>query len=286
MTKLRFIIVFFFITFLNTSFGNIPDIETTRLKSAGGAGVGSILLNEAAIFNPASIVFHSSSSLYYHKETNVIKNQSDDRSQEYKDSGRELLIISDTSSNVKGSFSVEQSKLNRDERFRLTSSGAASIGKATSIGFLLKYTEDNYDVSHKTFTQLDMGLTHIVSEKLSIGSLLINPTHSTTQEPTLLIGVHYTLFGNMDLILDVGATYEDKPDENTLQRAALQLKVFDSLYLRTAKFHDKIQSTQGQAWGVSWIGPKLSIEYAFKSFSNINEEEEYQENTLALVLVF
>lgn len=295
MFYIRLIILCFFSLFSNKSFAFLQDIETAQLKSTGGAGVGSLLLNESAIFNPAAASFHSNSSIYYSKETVSLKNRNSLRDKKFRDSNRELLIISDTSSNVKGGFSFEKSKVHQDERIRATSSLASTINKSTSLGVLLKYTEDNYASSHKTFTQVDIGLIHIVKEGFSIGVLINNPTHASRSEPVATIGMHYNVFGNMDLIVDAGTTYEDKPEENTLQRAALQLQVFNSLYLRTSQFYDKISEINGVSWGFSWVGPKLSLEYAYKTYealdndedpSIIFEDEKVIENVLSLVLVF
>tara|TARA_B100001971_G_scaffold213155_1_gene245663 strand:- start:264115 stop:264999 length:885 start_codon:yes stop_codon:yes gene_type:complete len=290
----RLIILCFFTIFSNNSLAFLQDIETAQLKSTGGAGVGSILLNEASIFNPASIAFHDKTSIYYSKEQVALKNRNPDRNRKFKDSSRELFVLSDTSSQVKGGFSVEQSKVNRDERFRITSSASSLISKSTAMGILIKYTEDDYAQSHKTFTQVDLGLTHIFRKGLSVGALFQNPTHANRSEPVAILGIHYNLFANMDLILDAGTTYEKKPEENTLQRLAVQLEVFGSLFLRTSQFHDKISEIKGTSWGFSWVGPKLSLEYAYKSFeplsndepSIIYEDEKVIENTLALVLVY
>jgi hypothetical protein len=293
MKNFSLLIVLSFIFFLNDSFANIIDIETTRLKGTSGAGTGSILLNEAAILNPASIAFHSNSSLYYNKESGTLKGKSDDRIKDYKPSSRELLIISDTSSSVKGGFSLEKSKVDRNERLRVTSSSSAPIGKSTAIGFLLRYTEDKYEVSHKTYTQLDIGIMHIFSEKLTFGAVLNDPGRASNVDPTLVTGIQYNVFTNFDLILDAGVGYQEKPEENTFQRMALQLKVFNSLFLRSSRFHDKIQNTQGTSWGISWVGPKLSIDYAYRTSTNLDEDEsflydkeKFEENSIAIVLVF
>lgn len=294
MFYIRLTILCFFGLFSNNSFAFMQDIETAQLKSTGGAGVGSLLLNEASILNPASAPFHSKSSVYYSKENVVLKNQNNQRSRDFKNGERELFVITDTSSNVKGGFAVERSKIDQNKRFRISSSGAATFSESTSMGLLLKYTEDKYAQSHLTYTQLDFGLMHIVKKGLSFGLLVKNPTHANREDPVAILGMHYNIFANMDLILDVGTAYEDKPEDNTLQRAALQLQVFNSLFLRTSQFYDKISEISGTSWGFSWVGPKLSIEYAYKTFEPLNnddtsiifEDEKVIENVLSLVVVF
>lgn len=295
MSLYRLFILCFFTIYSNVSLAFLQEIETAQLKSTGGAGVGSVLLNEAAILNPASIAFHNKTSIYYGKELIALKNSSDDRPKKFRDSSRELFTISDTSSQVKGGLSLEKSKIDRDSRFRITSSGASAIGKSTALGMILKYSEDEFESSHKTYTQLDFGLLHSVKDGLSFGAVLQNFTHANRNDPVLLVGIHYNLFANMDIIFDAGTTYEDDPEENTLQRGALQLQVFNSLFLRTAQFYDKISEIKGNSWGFSWVGPKLSLEYGYKTYEPINdddqvaliyEDEKVVENTLSLVLVY
>ncbi len=60
--KLSLLALFSF-TFKAYAFTRVHDFETTRLKSTSGAGVGSILLEEAAVLNPASLSFFSISYL-------------------------------------------------------------------------------------------------------------------------------------------------------------------------------------------------------------------------------
>ncbi|MBF0367814.1 MAG: hypothetical protein HQK50_19760, partial [Oligoflexia bacterium] len=55
----------------------IHDFETTYLQSTAGTGVGSLLMDESAILNPASISFFNLSSFYLQRTTTDFK---DDKS--------------------------------------------------------------------------------------------------------------------------------------------------------------------------------------------------------------
>ena len=48
----------------NSLFARVRNFETARLKSTAGAGVGSVLMDESTILNPAPIAFFNVSSVY------------------------------------------------------------------------------------------------------------------------------------------------------------------------------------------------------------------------------
>ncbi len=63
----------------------IRDFETTRLQSTSGAGVATILVNEASVLNPATIVFVPVSSFYYQNGNSKFEVPSPLRSADYSD---------------------------------------------------------------------------------------------------------------------------------------------------------------------------------------------------------
>jgi len=69
LAKKRFLsLIIFLLISLNLSANtNFSTVQTTRLKSTGGAGVGSILMEEATFLNPAPIAFYNLSSVYLQK---------------------------------------------------------------------------------------------------------------------------------------------------------------------------------------------------------------------------
>ncbi len=52
------------VTIHNFAFARIHEYQTTRTKSVGGGGTGSVLLEESAFLNPASISFFQTSSIF------------------------------------------------------------------------------------------------------------------------------------------------------------------------------------------------------------------------------
>src|SRR5690606_38611089 len=128
----RFLILLALISTFNQAFAKLKDLTTTRLIGSGGAGVGSILMTDAALLNPASIAFYNSSNFYYQKWGSELNEESDLRAQDYKDGIGENIIISDTSSQAKGTFAYQNYKERGFKRTRFSSSMAAPISKKTA----------------------------------------------------------------------------------------------------------------------------------------------------------
>lgn len=282
---------------INFAHGQIRDFETTRLLSTAGAGVGAVLVNETAILNPASIAFYSTSSLYYQRNNSSIDEISQDRTAaqtDFKDGDSEALVIADTSSRLKGTFSYQRQYEDSNRRIRYTSSLANNFSEKQSFGLLYRYTidstpEDRSDIFH----QFTLGYSYIHSPKLSFGAVLIDPFETKKDDVRFIAGFQYEVLLNIFLLVDFGTNYAYDAQENTLTRIALQLSIFKSLYARVGQSHDKATNLKSNSWGVSWVGPRLSLDYAYKTSQNISktadylfQNEELIEHSLALSVRF
>lgn len=292
-TFLKLSIILSFLTLLTTPAGaKLRKMDSTRLMSTSGAGIGAVLLNEAAFLNPASIYFFKESSLYYQKGAANLEDESELRDDSYSDGSNEAFLITDTSSALKGSFSYQYQSENGETRKRLTSSASTHMSKKSSFGVLYRYTEDDTLNGHKVFHQAVFGMTYVVDPRLTLGAILEDPFLANKEDTRLAGGLQYALTQNFLILADIGANYNDEPEDKNFWRAAGQAQFFKRFYLKYGKFEDKIESLRGNSWGLSWIGPKLGIEYAFrksKAFAdsqNFFDDEEIEEHSLALSLVF
>jgi hypothetical protein len=277
MIKFNVISIVLLFTLLTTNVAaKIRDFETTRLQSTSGAGVATILVNETSILNPAPIVFIPVSSFYYQKGKSKVDSESDGRSRGFSDGSSQMYLLSDSTTALKGTFSYQDHSEQHSRRRRFTSSLASNSGKKTAFGVLYRYTIDQYsDDEEKKFHQGVLGFTHIYSEQLVIGGILVDPFLSNKEDAKTVIGMQYSLTSNFFLIIDSGANFNDDPEENTLFRGALQVNFLKDLYLRAGQFHDKTTNLKGNSWGISWIGPRLSFEYAYKTSEIISEDADY-----------
>ena len=298
MSNLNFFLIFFSLTVLlcYKSVAQVRDFETTRLQSSSGAGVASILVNETAVLNPAPIVFIPISSFYYQKGTSNLDSKSEKRVKNYSDGSSQMYLISDSTSQLKGTFSYQGQDENRFSRKRFTSSIASNLGKKSAIGVLYRYTVDDDKVldEENKFHQAVFGFTHIHSERLSLGGIIVDPFLANKKDAKVVLGFQYNLTENFLLILDGGANFNEKPHKNTLYKGAFQVNFFKDLYLRIGQYRDKTTKLKGSSWGISWIGPRLSLEYAYKT-SEVLEDfadqylykgEQFIESSLSLALVF
>lgn len=271
----------------------IRDFETTRLQSTSGAGVASILVNEASILNPAPIVFVPVSSFYYQKGSSKLDTLSKERTGGYANGSSQMYLLSDSTTRLKGTFSYQDHSENGSRRKRFTSSIANNAGKKTSFGILYRYTIDKDGADEKKYHQAVLGFTHIYSNDLIIGGIIVDPFLSNKEDARTILGFQYSLTQNFFLIIDGGSNFHDHPKENTLSRGALQVNFIKDFFIRTGQFYDKTTNLKGKSWGISWIGPKLSIEYSYKTSEIISEnsdtlykDEQIIETSLAFALVF
>ena len=290
-----FIILLAVLTFGGNAQSKIRDLETTRLMSTSGAGVASILVNEASFLNPAPIVFIPSSAFYYQKGSSSMTTESEDRISDFGNGSNEVYLLSDASTQLKGTFSFQKQAENRFRRKRYTSSFASNWGKRTAIGFLYRYTIDEDIIldEEKKFHQGTMGLSHIYSEKLAFGAVLVDPFLSNKGDSRLIGGIQYNLVSSLLLILDYGVDFNDQPHKNNFTKGALQINFFQDLFLRAGRHEDQITGVKGDSWGISWIGPRLAFEYAVKSSEVTEKKSEYLlkgdkfiESSLSIAIIF
>ena len=273
----------------------IRDFESTRLQSTSGAGVASILVNESSILNPAPIVFVPVSAFYYQKGSSNLDSKSPNRTENFSNGSNQMYLLSDSSGQIKGTFSYQDQAENQYTRKRYTSSLAANSGKKTSFGILYRYTIDNDSLldEENIFHQGVLGFTHIHSPSLTFGGVIIDPFLSNKEDARVILGFQYQLTSNFYLIVDGGTNFNEDSEENTVSRGALQVNFFKDLFLRTGKFHDNASNLKGSSWGISWIGPRLSFEYAYKTSEVIQDKTDYLikneqivESSLSMAIIF
>jgi hypothetical protein len=258
---------------------NIRDFSTTRMMSTSDAGVGAILVNESSFLNPASIAFFSDSSIYYQKnqaELDETSQERNDASDSFKSGEEEALVIADTSGRLKGTFSYQRQRENGSSRIRYTSSFSRAFAKGQSFGLLYRYTMDRTPSDHSDiYHQVTFGYSFIRSNKLSFGLIVVDPFSQKDEDVRAIAGLQYQLVDNLFLLLDAGTNYALDAAENTLTRMAFQVSFYRGFFLRLGKYYDNSTNFQGQSWGISWVGPRLSIDYAYRTTEQIEKNTDY-----------
>ena len=268
-------------TMANTPY-KIRDFETVRLKSTAGAGVGSMLLNESAVLNPATVAFFNFSTFYIQREQSEMANTGDREWAENQfndESGNTALIIADaTNPNMKGTMAYTTQQEGTEKRKRVSAAFGKPIGKKSSIGMLYRYTIENSlldgeDADSQKFHQLSMGAFHAIEDNLTIGIVANDIAKQRTGESKVIAGGQYFYRDIIALIFDFGIDpYAETMSDNFLYKGAVQLNFFSDLYLRGGVFTDKIDRVRGNGIGLGWVGPKLVIDFAFKNSKPMSDD--------------
>lgn len=262
----------------SVSHGYLPNFETTRTQSLAGAGVASLLINESSILNPASIAFFNQSTLYYQKTDSDFRNN---------DSRSQVLLLTDTSSTLKGGVSlITQNDDDNNKRTRISGSMASNIGKNNSFGLIYRYSDEKSDLRDEVYQQIVLGYTHIYNEALTFGATIVDPSQEIKEQFHFTLGVQYIIFTNLALLLDVGSGDTQNYDDESFVKTAIQLQSFKRFYLRYGQFEDKMTNLKGHSWGASWVGPKFSIDYGHKNAQTIDSDFDFIEQSLSLTVLF
>ncbi len=271
----------------------IPRFETTRMKSTGGSGVASILMDEATFLNPATIAYYKQASLYFQRsglETTQTGSVNPSAPQEYDQMS---IIASDAKGLTGGSLSYNTIEYQGQEIKRFSSAFGRPLGKKSSFGVNLSHTKEkvfnNDDILvEQDFTQVTFGVAHAISEEFTVGLIVEDPFQERPEETRAVTGFQYVYKGFVSLMFDMGADYNQNLSDTLLWRAGSQLKVFDDFFLRFGAFNDKGRQEKGSGAGVGWLQPKLVIELAVKNSELLESEllnqtgEEIRETSFSL----
>ncbi|MCB9060576.1 MAG: hypothetical protein H6622_03530 [Halobacteriovoraceae bacterium] len=266
-----YIIILLFI--LNPAFADEIDalgqrqLTTTRLQSTGGAGIGSLLLDEATILNPAALTFFNITNIYYQRSSSELK--MDEVNQLRNDADySNLFVLTDASGTLKGSALYSDFKHNNLSRRSIGGSISSAIGKVSSFGVsYLKTQFEGIDV--KDQNTLTFGVTHVITENLTSGAVIVNPFSKRKEEQSIKVGFQYFYLSFITLMLDIGTKYRMELDKNFLYAAAIQFKIFSDFFLKFGTFKDQGENKKGNGIGILWAQPKLSFGFSINQSKNI-----------------
>lgn len=270
-----------FIIYSISALGNIRDFETTRMKSTGGTGVGSILMDEATILNPAPIAFFNVGSVY------LSKGSSENTAQGLATDNTDQLgvIVSDAKGNTAGSFSYQSQSFGNQKRKRLGAALSAPFNKKSAMGISVRRTTDEIIGSEKTeYIQTVVGVTHAVSQEFTMGFVAVDPLKKRETDSMGIFGAQYVFKDFISVMADAGANYYKELSETFLYRGALQFKLLDDFYARFGYFRDKGKEEKGTGVGLGWVQPRLVIEAALKNTENVSQDDngEVSETSISL----
>ena len=261
----------------------VHDYETTRLKSTAGAGVGSLLANESALLNPASMAFFSSSSFYFQKEQFEYSEQSEKKqaaSPIYSAlSESRGIIFTDSRSPLRGALAHQKQQEGPFQRRRLSMALASVMNRDSALGLLFRKTTDiGPSLAKDKYYQLVIGSTRIIDEKFTVGAIIIDPLKVKPQDVRAIVGGQYVFKNILTFMFDIGGNYAQDLAESRLFRGAFQLGFLKDFFLRAGVFEDRSLDEKGNGFGVAWLGPKLVLEASVKKTKDLRLKENPVKN--------
>lgn len=257
----------------------VPRFETTRMKSTGGAGVASLLLDEATYLNPATIAYYKNSSLYFQKSGLEATQTNSNSTQEFDSMS---IIASDAKGLTGGSLSYNTIDYRGQNIKRFSSAFGRPIGEKSSFGVNLSYSKEKVynesgELVEQDFKQTTFGVAHAISESVTMGVVVYDPFKDKENDTLAVSGMQYVYKGFVSLMFDIGADYNRNLSDTLVWRAATQLKLFNDFFLRFGTFDDKGKMEKGNGAGIGWIQPKLVIELAIQNLDVLEEKSMNQE---------
>lgn len=254
----------------------IHDFETTRLKSTAGAGVGSILMDEATALNPAPIAFFNMGSIYLQKSSSNITPDEASIGETMSETDTMAAIISDAKGPLKGSISILKYGEGFNKRKRYAASFASVIGKKSSMGVTYRMTEDELSQSGNIYEkdkykQTIFGVLHALSSSFTLGFVVIDPFKKRPLDTRAILGAQYIYQDFISVMFDMGTDYNLPMEEKFLYKGAVQFKVFTDFFVRAGLFNDKGLGEKGSGAGIGWVQPRLVLDFALKNTTRLEK---------------
>ncbi len=258
---------------------------TTWLKSTTGAGVGSILMDEATMLNPAPIAFYQMSSIYFQKSQSTHLSANLDRNN--TETGDTIAVISDSKGRVGGSISYISSKLLDSENKRMAVAIATPVREGTSVGISYSDTTEKNPLVKNNFKQFNMGVTHLINSSVTMGIVATDIKRQREEDSKVTLGMQYVFNNFISLMLDIGGDYKRQLSEYYLYRTAIQFKIMDDFFLRLGRSEDFILSQRTTGVGAGWVSPKMVINASFSDVKGMKVgDDSAKESGFSLALKF
>lgn len=260
--------------FLTFSKSHGSQLMTSHLYSTAGAGVGATLISETLILNPAPIAFAEVSSLTYQKMSATLDNPNSARSTDpvHADKHGDMFLITDATSQVKGGLGHQSFKDSKRFVKKVHGSFGVAIDKSSSFGVSYHYSKDLPIVgAERTYQQVTLGVLHVASSNLSVGAIVHDPFKANPVDSRVIAGFQYRVSDQVFVLGDYGGNFTQTISDTAETRAAFQIMFLSDFFLRFGLFNDKGRNLKGDGMGISWTGPRLSIDFAIYNSKVLDE---------------
>jgi hypothetical protein len=207
--------------------------------------------------------------------------------------------LTDASNVNKGGVSYQDYKESGIERKRYSFGMAFQAGRDMSFGLNYHYTKDLYknistgpEIEDK-FHQGNFSYTYLISPKWNLSLIWFDPFQSSGIETRSMVGNQITIIDRVLLFADVGWEPTSSFQETLVLNWAVEVNVYQGVYIRYGRFLDKIMNQQGNGMGLGWNGERFSLEFAMKTAERRTDQgafllaqEELKETSFSLTYLF
>lgn len=279
----------------------VHEYETTRLKSTGGTGVGSILMNESLLLNPAPLALFNVTTITYQRDDVSLVDRNPSRASSPNSfngkSHNNGYFFAEGTNKVKGAFAYLDQSEGKDSRQRFSTALGFPVSDTLALGTGYRYTRELSHVDRGderfNYSTITLGLTHIIEPNFTMGLMIEDPTKSKAKRTRGIFGIQYVAKDLITLMADVGSDYNKDLADGLVTKVATQIKLISDFYLRAGVFQDKLAAETGNGWGLGWVGPKLVLDFGMKSTKpktdpspQLLSGEKLKEMTLSLSYIF
>jgi hypothetical protein len=262
----RFIILFLYC--FQAAAALASDFHSPRTAALGGAGHASPLLGDAIYLNPSFTSFtqtHSLSINYLRFSGNTINTA--DGPVDYYGNNLNISVVDGTSESL---FQAGVGYTRRDDGTLLHIGASKSFVKKLGVGIGGKYVfpKDTYD----RFTDANMSVTGLLTSWFQTSIIVDNlfeaaPSRGFYRE--FIIGTKFNFNPFFLVYVDPHWVPNLPAPASTLgYEAGLEMPFFKDFFVRIGKFQNSTvpyQAQRGDGFGLGggWVGPKLSLDYAY-----------------------
>lgn len=278
------LIVFIAVGATATTHSFAEDFQGPRAYALGGAGHAGPFLNDAVYQNPAYLGFSraysiAANGLLYKKAAN----------EHYRGSIFNASAVDATSPLVQAGMGYTQ----RDDLQMGHLAIAKSLFERTSFGLTGKaFAPRGAAIKDAKFDGM-ASIAYVYSETIQVSATADNIHQSTAQKARGMYR-QYTLGTKLNiqkmLLIYLDPHYTPDLPSGSLygHQVGVEIPTFADLFLRGGMFKSSFiptQATYGKGWGMGfgWIGPRLSLDYAF---SRVQEPARERIHTAGVSVFF
>lgn len=239
------------------------SFQSARLISTAGTGAASISLLDSAVLNPAAIAFFKESEFSYQQNRTTYDTLG--VKEKFTNHG---IIIGDAKSEYKGTVSYFDTE---DKNFEQKAYGLTfgkQVSKLSALGLGYQYKTINNKLTGEKDKRhiVTLGNNFIYSKNIAVGVVVMDPFDSDSYEHRVILGVQAQLASTVYLLVDGLSNQKFKDFNDTLGwRAALQIKVFDKVFLRAGHSEDKRDNLKENGYGIDIRLEKFQISAGFRT---------------------